>query len=137
MKLKTAVSRVLLAKACLLGRLDDAPALGARLVEIQAELEGARRALWRVHEERQYWYSLWFTMGREFENAQTTLCDEIDQLRRKLGIEGTKWEEIVKKGLHDQFVEPKSHPVKGIRTEIKTPIASPPQAPKQAKAQEK
>lgn len=134
----TVIRRVMLAGHALAGHLDNVTDLAitnAKLAADNAELgrinQTLRDSIYNIHEQRQYWFNLWFTMGREFENAQNTLIDEINTLRQKLGNTQDKWEEIQKKAFHERFVDPPKHPVPGIKTEAKN-ITNPNEVPPEA-----
>ena len=128
MSIRTIARRVLLCREALAGRLDNVHLLAIKLEETEERAENTRRVMLQIHEERQYWYNLWFTMGREFENGQNALIEEIGNLRQRVGHTGDKWEELVKKSFHARHVEPAVHPVPGVRTDLKH-VPSPPQPP--------
>lgn len=130
--------RLLLARDALVGRMDETVDLAQLTKRQQAIIDNLRRVAEGISREREYWFKLWFEMGREFENTQNTLLTEIDSLRRKLGMPEGKWEEIQRK-FHERYVEPPSHPVAGVTVERVDPItgdkqaiaeiSSPPKAP--------
>lgn len=116
MNAQVLVRRVLLARDALLGRLDTTIDLAQVVKQHETMITNLRRVAVNISREREYWYKLWFEMGREFESTQNTLFNEIDGLRKKLGMPESKWEEIVK-AFHSRYVEPSSHPVPGIKVE--------------------
>lgn len=129
MKMLTAARRIVLAANVLAGKMDDRFDAAAAIAERDQLIANLRKVLQSVHDQRMYWYNLWFTMGREFEATQDALITEIDQLRQKLGIDGKKYEQVLKQAFHDRFVAPGEHPVQGITVEGDGPIQSPPVQP--------
>ena len=118
MNIRVLVRRVLLAREALSGRLDDVHSLAERIIEMEQLIENLRKVSTNIHGQQQYWYNLWLSMGREFENAQNAMIEEIGNLRKKTGDTGDKWEELVKKAFHAKYVEPDAHPVQGVRSEV-------------------
>lgn len=125
---KTFLRRLLLAKEAFLGRLDGVHELAAALKEAERVNGRLRATMLGIHQERQYWFGCWRTMGAEFEAAQESMCGEIDSLRRKLGIKSNKWEELMKKSFHDRHVNPPKHPIAGVKTDL-TDVPCPPMPP--------
>lgn len=130
---KTIVKRALVALAVLRGRYDVDISLASALSERDARLARMHTSLMHMAQQRDYWCNLWQQMGREFENTQNTLINEIDLLRQRLGSAAgaapqDKWQEILRQGFHERYVAPPSHPVPGVRTDA-TAIPFPPPAP--------
>lgn len=138
MNARLIIRRVLLARDALAGRMDEAIDMAQLIKRQEQMILNLRRVAENIMREREYWYKLWFEMGREFESTQNTLFGEIDTLRRRLGMQGTKWEEVVKV-FHDRYVEPPAHPVPGIKVLVSDPqtgeqsplsaVSAPPAAP--------
>jgi hypothetical protein len=124
-----------LAMGAITGDLDGVHDVIEKLKESEALNERLRIVISRIHDERQYWYALWFSQGKEFENSLNMMIHEINNLRKKAGVDGEKWEEIARQAFHDRHVGPKKHPVPGITTELKD-ISSPPIRPEEAPKQE-
>jgi len=120
-----------LALGAFTGDLDGVHDMVEKLKQADALNERLRTVIGRIHDERQYWYALWFAQGREFENTFNMLIHEINTLRAKAGVSGDRWEEIARQHFHDRHVEPKKHPVTGISTDLKD-LASPPVRPEEA-----
>jgi hypothetical protein len=111
------------------GRRDDP------IAELEQSLrteDALRKVLERTQDERQYWYDLWFQHSREYHNAQSQLLSEINELRRKLGMpDADKLGELEKRAedqRHARLVEPRKHPVPGVKSPLKK-IEPPPAKP--------
>lgn len=114
------VRRLLTAKDVLLGRLDHVFDLAQALQQAEQREQAMRKVAENISKERDYWRSLWMAQGKEFENSLSAMLEEIQQLRKKAGITGNKWEELVKKAFHDRHVQPAKHPVSGVRCEAES-----------------
>lgn len=76
-----------------------------------------RKIIEKTQNERDYWYKLWLRMGIEFESAQSALIEEIDVLRRKLGMNTAKRRELERLAVQKRrelFVGPTTHPSTAI-----------------------
>jgi hypothetical protein len=125
-KFRVGTTRLLLAAGCLLGHFDYKIEMNRIVAEKEEVIARLRQALDRLHKERQYWYDLWMSMGREFEAGQNALMEEIDNLNKKLGkTEPSVYKDLVKKSFHDRHVDPPRHPVPGVKTDLAS-IPSPP-----------
>lgn len=131
MNARTVAKRLVLAFGALKGDLDGVHDLIGRVKAAEALELKLRVVIGKVHNERQYWYALWFSQGREFESSLNAMIEEINTLRLKAGITGEKWAEIARDQYHRRHVDPPSHPVPGIQTDEKT-IESPPIRPPEA-----
>jgi hypothetical protein len=126
-----AARRIMIAALALVGKLDADVDMAQTVAAREATIAQLRTVIRSVHEQRQYWFNLWFTMGREFEVTQESLIKEIDELRSKLGMSDSKYQDLIKHAFHDKYVAPAAHPVSGIRTETSS-IDVPPTVPKEA-----
>jgi len=131
------IDRVMLAVLSLAGRFDglderlrEIALLKERLKEAERVETSLRKVIDKTQMERDYWYKLWFRMGTEFQAGQAALIDELDSIRRKLGVaDADKLKELAKLSMQESvntFVSPKSHPTPAVESPL-IHIACPPE----------
>lgn len=123
------IGRVVLAYLALRGRFDGWEGLREKNEELIENLEKyseletrLRSVIDKTQTERDYWYKLWFRMGTEFQAGQSALIDEVDVLRRKLGMpDADKLKELADKANGETerlFVKPEKHPSPVVSTPL-------------------
>lgn len=112
----TASKRLMMAYMVLRGQYDgEIDALGS-LQQAYQQRDSMQKAATVAQKRAEYWYQLWFQMGREFEAGQNLLMEKIDELRQRCGDWDGKpfLHGLAEKGFHDKFVVPATHPAAGI-----------------------
>ena len=109
----TIASRIALAYSALAGRLDDVPGMARELTELRARMVRLNSSLCSLSDQRDYWYRLFTSMGRDFEHTQNVLCEKIDELRKRIPGEWDNkpfFDGKVQEVWHERWVDPK-HPI--------------------------
>ena len=93
--------------------------------------EHLRSVIQKLQMERQYWYELWSTEGRQYHAAQHKLIEDITNVRRKYGDKNAdklmELEMRAEQQRHELLVDPKKHPSPAVKTELKE-VSAPPAA---------
>jgi hypothetical protein len=129
--------RVMIAGLALAGRFDglderlrEIAVLKEHLREAERVEQTLRKVIDKTQMERDYWYKLWFRMGTEFQAGQAALIEELDSIRRKVGVaDADKLKELAKLSMQESvntFVAPKSHPTPAVDSPLAS-IACPPE----------